>query len=108
MNPKFKKLARTVAIMSVFSKNDTLQTSSQSSNKRVERRNAEGYKASEICKLGLSALRDSADVFPPLKSTAGGIVKIIELCEVCLLLYSFIRSEGINVENRTLGGGRQL
>ena len=49
--------------------------------------NKSGWKttASASAKLLLRGVRDSADVFGPLKAVAGGLCFILENCEVCPL-----------------------
>ena len=36
--------------------------------------------------LVLTALRDSSDFCPPLKSVVGGLCKILEIIQVCILI----------------------
>lgn len=54
--------------------------------------------ASVTAKLLLRGVRDTADVFGPLKSVAGGLCFILENCDVWLSLYTIHDAHGFHRE----------
>ena len=61
---------------------------------------------SEMAKLLLHRVRDSADVFPPLKSVAGGLSSILENCEVGSPPHTL--SHPLQVSQRTRGNEQAI
>ena len=63
---------------------------------------------SDAAKLLLRTVRDSTDVFPPLKSIAGGLCSILENCEVWFTSYVLFKPRCSQLSQRAQGNRRTI
>jgi len=67
--------------------------SSDHVDKRTASENKSDWKSTTYAttKLAINLVKESSDVFPPLKSVAGGLTAILDHCEVCLIYHNLCR-----------------
>jgi len=67
--------------------------SSERVDKRTASENKSDWKSTTYAttKLAINLVKESSDVFPPLKSVAGGLTAILNHCEVCLISHNLCR-----------------